>query len=285
MSFMVRAMTIEISQISKTYSLTQALQDISLRINSGEIVALIGPSGSGKSTLLRHIAGLELSDKNPDALIRVNGEAIQANGRLSRTARKIRSRVGVIFQQFNLVSRVSVKRNVLLGLLGQIPTWRGTLGWFNQAENQAAMTALQRVGLDELASQRASTLSGGQQQRVAIARSLMQQAKTVLADEPIASLDPKSAKSVMKHLRKLQRQDQTTVVITLHQVEYARKYCQRIIALSEGRIAFDGPVEALTDEVLHTLYGTSLSIDDDDDPESRSDLVMEKALTAQAASG
>lgn len=254
---------ITVNSLSKTFNKTQALSDISLRIQPGEIIALIGPSGSGKSTLLRHIAGLEKSDRSPDSDILISDKAIQKNGRYARDIRKIRTGIGVIFQQFNLVSRASVLTNVLIGCLGSIPNWRGTLGLFTKQEKMRAFEALDRVGLIELAYQRASTLSGGQQQRVAIARTMMQRADLILADEPIASLDPKSAKTVMRTLRELQKADGKTVIVTLHQVEYARRYCQRVVALVEGKIAFDGKAQVLTDEVLEQLYGTAMHDEDE----------------------
>lgn len=255
-------LSIRINSLSKTFKRTKALDEVSAEIQQGDLVALIGPSGSGKSTLLRHIAGLEVSDKNPQCEISVNGQTIQQAGRLSSGIRPKRARIGVIFQQFNLVSRLNVQTNVLIGALGRIPRWRGTLGLFNKQERAAALAALDRVGLKDLAYQRASTLSGGQQQRVAIARSMMQQADVILADEPVASLDPKSAKTVMRSLSDLRKIDGKTVVVTLHQVEYARKYCQRAIALVDGKVAFDGRASELTDTVLGTLYGTSMSEDD-----------------------
>lgn len=258
------SIAIQINRLTKTFHRTKALDSVSATINEGEIVALIGPSGSGKSTLLRHIAGLEISNRDNHSKITVNGDAIQEHGRLNRQARRIRSNIGVIFQQFNLIGRLSVLTNVQLGCLGSIPSWRGSLGLFNKAEKERALQALERVGLRELADQRASTLSGGQQQRVAIARSLMQGANLILADEPIASLDPKSAKQVMKALRNMRKEDGKTVVITLHQVEYARKYCKRAIALVDGRIDFDGPIKDLTDDILRDLYGTAMTDDDDD---------------------
>lgn len=256
---------VKITNLSKSFKRVKALREISTTIHEGEIVALIGPSGSGKSTLLRHIAGLEISDADQASNICIHGEIIQKAGALTRSARSIRSNIGVIFQQFNLINRMSVLSNVLLGLLGKIPRWRGTLGLFTREEKNRALMALDQVGLKAVANQRASTLSGGQQQRVAIARSMMQQAKVVLADEPIASLDPKSAKVVMKSLRKLQRKENKTVIITLHQVAYARKYCKRVIALVNGSIVFDGKSKDLTDEVLEKLYGTTMNDDDDDD--------------------
>lgn len=255
---------IEVFQLSKTFDSTVALNAVSSSFNSGEMVALIGPSGSGKSTLLRHLAGLETSDRQGSGEVKIAGQSMQKNGRLARDARRIRSNIGFIFQQFNLIGRLSVKTNVLLGCLGHIPAWRGCLGLFSATEQAQALDALARVGLKSLSQQRASTLSGGQQQRVAIARTLMQQANIVLADEPIASLDPKSAKIVMQNLRDMRAQDGRTVVVTLHQVEYARKYCQRVVALIKGEIAFDGKVTDLTDAVLQKLYGTEMSETHDD---------------------
>lgn len=275
-------MSIQVHSISKTFKRTLALDSVSIEIDKGDLVALIGPSGSGKSTLLRHIAGLEISDRDTGCAISINGNCIQAEGQLSNHVRKIRSGIGVIFQQFNLINRMDVLHNVLVGALGKVPRWRGTLGIFTRSEKQRAVKALERVGLLELAYQRASTLSGGQQQRVAIARTMMQQADIILADEPIASLDPKSAKSVMGNLRDLRKIDGKTVIITLHQVEYARKYCKRAIALVDGKIAFDGEVSELTDEVLESLYGTSMK-KDDDDPENESDRSFEPAPIALAA--
>src|SRR5699024_3677464 len=156
----------------------------------------IGASGSGKSTLLRHIAGLVCSDRQVGGSVRVLGRSIQQQGRLDGEVRRLRADIGYIFQQFNLVNRLSVLDNVQLGFLGRVPRWRGALGLFSPAQKQQALDALERVGLAGYAEQRASTLSGGQQQRVAIARALTQQAEVILADEPIASLDPESARKV-----------------------------------------------------------------------------------------
>lgn len=262
--------------LSKTFRNKPALKNISVSVASGEMVALIGASGSGKSTLLRHIAGLIQSDRDDRCKIHVGGRPVQADGRLSAEARDIRRDIGVIFQQFNLVNRLSVLTNVLTGVLGRIPALRGTLGLFTHAEMLAAMQALARVGIAETARQRASTLSGGQQQRAAIARAMVQGAKIVLADEPIASLDPASAKRVMQTLAEINENDGITVVVCLHQVEYARRYCPRTIALRDGEVAYDGPSEALTHEFLREIYG-----------EASEELVLpdvpEKAPAQQAA--
>ena len=185
----------------------------------------------------------------------VHGRAIQDGGVLAKDAKEIRRDIGLIFQQFNLVGRLSVLTNVLTGLLGRVPPARGTLNLFSREEKLMAMRALARVGIADKARQRASTLSGGQQQRAAIARAMVQQAKVLLADEPIASLDPASSKRVMESLATLNSADGVTVVVCLHQVEYARRYCPRTIALRDGEIAYDGPSEALSRAALQDLYG------------------------------
>lgn len=245
---------ISVRNLSKNFGKKRALDNVSIDIKPGEMVALIGASGSGKSTLIRHICGLE-TGQSGDSTIEVLGNPIQSDGRLSRGARELRRNVGVVFQQFNLVGRLSVLSNVLIGNLGRIPGWRGTLGVFTSEEKRIAREALARVGIAEVAWQRASTLSGGQQQRAAIARTLVQQSKILLADEPIASLDPSSARRVMEVLAAVNRENAITCVVSLHQVEYARRYCPRTIALRDGRIVFDGPSTALTNKSLVELYG------------------------------
>jgi len=247
---------VKVQSLSKTFSKsTIALQNVSLSIRSGEMVALIGASGSGKSTLLRHMAGLVESDRDPAACVTVFGEKIQYAGKILPAARKIRASVGVIFQQFNLIGRLSLLTNVLTGYLGVMPRLAGTLGLFSKEQKQVAMQALSRVGVASQALQRGSDLSGGQQQRAAIARTLVQGAKIIIADEPIASLDPSSARKVMDILDTLNREDNTTVIVSLHQVEYALKYCPRTVALRKGQVVYDGPSNALTPEFLGELYG------------------------------
>lgn len=248
---------IRVDRLNKSFGRKQALFDLALSVQPGEMVALIGASGSGKSTLLRHLAGLARGDAGS---IEVLGRQVQADGRLNGDVRRQRADIGYIFQQFNLVGRLSVMQNVLLGGLGRMPRWRGCLSLFNPEEKQRAMQALERVGLAEFAAQRASTLSGGQQQRVAIARALCQQAEVILADEPIASLDPESARKVMEILADINRRDGKTVVVTLHQVDYAVRYCQRAVALKGGRIHFDGSTESFNPDFLNDLYGGDLDI-------------------------
>ena len=246
---------IKIDGLSKTFGRRKALDNISLNVAPGEMVALIGASGSGKSTLIRHISGLVRADADELGHIAVHGQKIQELGGITSDARQIRRDIGVIFQQFNLVSRMSVLSNVLTGLLGRVPALRGTLGLFTRAEKLLAMQALDRVGIADTARQRASTLSGGQQQRAAIARAMVQGARVLMADEPIASLDPSSAKRVMESLSDLNRTDRVTVLVSLHQVDYARRYCPRTVALRNGAIAYDGPSDALDNQALRTLYG------------------------------
>jgi phosphonate transport system ATP-binding protein len=249
-------LAIAVDNLSKSFGKnTKALDDVSVSIGNGEMVALIGASGSGKSTLIRHIAGLVASDKDSCCKVQVFGKTVQSGGRIDREARQLRCRIGVIFQQFNLVNRLGLLTNVVIGVLGRIPTWRGTLGLFTKQEKLLAMEALARVGMDQYAGQRAGTLSGGQQQRAAIARALVQQAEVLLADEPIASLDPESARRVMDALAEINQQDKITVVVSLHQVAYAKKYCPRTIALRDGKVVFDGPSTRLTADFLRELYG------------------------------
>jgi phosphonate transport system ATP-binding protein len=245
--------------ISKSFQRgVRVLDDVSLTLDRGEMVALIGASGSGKSTLIRALAGLIAVDNarnDRDAgRISMMGEPIQQGGRLA-WGRAMRVRIGVIFQQFNLVPRLSVLTNVCFGLLGRLPLLRGSLGRFSDADKRKAMQALARVGIAEHALKRANELSGGQQQRAAIARSLVQGAELLIADEPIASLDPASARRVMDLIADMNRKDGLTVFISLHQVEYALKYCPRTIALKAGKIAYDGPSSALTPAFLNQLYG------------------------------
>ena len=247
---------IQIKQLTKTFKNAKGLDNINATVESGERVALIGSSGSGKSTLMRHISGLMCCDTDSGGQIEVLNHVMQRDGRLSRNARQVRAEVGVIFQQFNLVDRLSVMTNVLMGALGRVPTWRAVSNLYPPAERRLALESLARVGMVDKAWQRASTLSGGQQQRVAIARALTQKARVLLADEPIASLDPESSRVVMDILAQIHREDKITVVVSLHQVEYAIRYCPRTIALRHGRVVYDGPSTALTPSFLKEVYGS-----------------------------
>ena len=237
------------------------LKGVDMPIEEGEMVALMGPSGSGKSTLLRHVSGLVASDIRPECKVSVFGQTVQSGGQIQSDVRKIRAKIGFIFQQFNLVSRMSVLKNVLVGRLAQIPKYRSLFSLFTRDEKLSAIQALNRVGLSDQAAQRASTLSGGQQQRVAIARALQQQAKIILADEPIASLDPESARLVMETLRELNQKDQITVIVSLHQINFASQFCPRIVALKSGEIVFDGAAEDLSNDYLRWIYDSEDSLE------------------------
>ncbi len=246
------AQAITVSQLSKTFGARKALKSVDLTINPGEMAALIGPSGSGKSTLLRSLAGLNVGDAGR---VTIGGRTVQANGKVSSEIRAVRRGLGFIFQQFNLVGRLSLMTNVLIGSLGRVSGWRGTFGFFPADERAKAAAALDRVGLSEFGDRRASTLSGGQQQRGAIARALVQGAGVVLADEPIASLDPVSARRVMELLAKLNAEEGLTVVVSLHQVDAAVTFCKRVVAMRDGAVVYDGPPEGLTQPILREIYG------------------------------
>ncbi|HEX5380273.1 MAG TPA: phosphonate ABC transporter ATP-binding protein [Phenylobacterium sp.] len=248
------AAVLSVRNASKTFGARKALDGVSLNVSKGEMIALIGPSGSGKSTLLRSISGLQTIDGGP-GVIEAFGVSVQADGRVSKRVREARIRIGFIFQQFNLVGRLTLFSNVALGSLGRIPFVRGLFGAWPKETQSAAMAALARVGVAEYAAQRANTLSGGQQQRGAIARALVQKAKIILADEPVASLDPVSARKVMEILRELNRVDGLTVVVTLHQVDYALRYCDRVIALKAGKMVYDGLPSGLETRQLIDIYG------------------------------
>lgn len=244
---------IEVEQLSKRFGVKPALRDVSLRVERGEMVALLGASGSGKSTLLRHLNGMHRGHAGRVAVL---GRQVQDDGHLAADVRDIRSRVAMIYQQFNLVERLPVLTNVLAGALHRMPTWRWMLGRFSAEDCAQAMAALERVGIAGCAWQRASTLSGGQQQRAAISRALMQRAEIILADEPIASLDPESSRRVMQLLAELNRELGVTVLVSLHQIDYAFAFCPRTIALRHGEVVYDGPTAALSNERLQQLYGT-----------------------------
>lgn len=218
------------------------------------MVALVGSSGSGKSTLLRNINGLQVADKG---VVEIFGNQLQADGRLHSKARRLRSQVGFIFQQFNLVNRLTALENVLVGNLSKVSLGRSLFHQFTQSEKLRALAALERVGILEQAYKRASALSGGQQQRVAIARCLMQGAQVILADEPIASLDPESARKVMELLTRLNQDEGITVITSLHQVQMVRRYFDQVVALRDGVVKFEGLTIELDDARLNEIYGAA----------------------------
>lgn len=263
----MQAPLVDVKTISKTYTrkakaaggkaVHKALNNVSFCMTKPERVALIGPSGSGKSTLLRSISGLITTDRDSGS-VTVMGRTVQSGGRLGSEVRAARSTMGMIAQQFNLVGRLSLFTNVALGYLGKISGIRGLLGLWTAEEKQKVMRALDHVGVAAMAGQRANTLSGGQQQRGAIARAIVQDAQVVLADEPVASLDPVTARKVMKLLVELNERDNVGVIVTLHQVDYAKTYCNRILALKDGQIVYDGPSTGLSDDKLKEIYGAEI---------------------------
>ncbi|NEQ54318.1 MAG: phosphonate ABC transporter ATP-binding protein [Leptolyngbya sp. SIO3F4] len=245
---------VKVMGVSKSFKGQPALRDVSMQVSAGEMVALVGASGSGKSTLLRNLNGLQQADAGR---VEIFGNVLQLEGELHSKARQIRSQVGFIFQQFNLVNRLTALENVLVGNLSQVPMWRSLVRNFTKTEKMRALAALERVGILNQAHKRASALSGGQQQRVAIARCLMQGARIILADEPIASLDPDSARKVMELLTILNEEQGITVVTSLHQVQVVQRYFKRSVALRQGEVCFDGFTVDLDAARLNSIYGSA----------------------------
>lgn len=239
-----------LEHLSKTYAgATPALDDVSLEVRDGEFLVLIGLSGSGKSTLLRCINRLVEPTSG-----RVLLEGFDITAARGADLRKVRRSIGMIFQQFNLVRRLSVLTNVLSGRLGYVSPWQGLMRYFGEDDYRRALINLDRVGLRERAHQRADRLSGGQQQRVAIARALMQEPKIMLADEPVASLDPATSHSVLKYLQQINREGMT-VICSLHFLSLARTYGTRVIALKGGRLMFDGSPAEIDAHRFQQIYG------------------------------
>lgn len=236
--------------VSKTYNnVTKALQDVTFSLEEGEFVSIIGPSGAGKSTLLRCVN--RLVDASQGAIF-FDGQDVTKAGK--KELRQLRTKTGMIFQHYNLVDRLSVIENVLHGLLGQKSTFSGMAGHYTESEKAEAFQIIQEMGLAEQAYKRCDELSGGQKQRVGIARAIMQKPKLILCDEPIASLDPKSSKVIMDHLKKINQTKKITCLVNLHQVDVAVKYSERIIGVSGGRIVYDGPSSQLTTGMIHEIY-------------------------------
>lgn len=240
-----------IENLSKTYDNGfQALKNINLEIPDGQFVAIIGLSGSGKSTLLRCIN--RLIDPTEGRII---WDGLDVTAATDDELRQIRRRIGMIFQQFNLVKRSTVLNNVMTGRLGYINPIYSLINYFPKGEKARAMAALERVGIAEKANNRASALSGGQQQRVGIARALMQEPELMLADEPVASLDPATSHSVMKYLQLLNEQDGITILCSLHFLSLARAYADRVIALKDGELRFDGLPKDIDEDRFRMIYG------------------------------
>ncbi|MDN3442701.1 phosphonate ABC transporter ATP-binding protein [Microbacterium sp. APC 3901] len=241
---------IRLDGVTKTFGTTTALKNASLQVSRGEIVVLLGLSGSGKSTLLRHLDGLEVPTSGD---IEVLGSQVPTLK--GKALRRLRSRVGFIFQQFELVPSLTVLENVLTGSLSEVRGPRLGLWGYSKAAKLRALEHLDRVGLLDRAYQRSDTLSGGQQQRVAIARALMQKPDILLADEPVASLDPESSDQVMALIREIAADEGLTVVCSLHQVDLAISWADRIVGLRHGEIVLDTPTGDLTKAEVMEIYG------------------------------
>ncbi len=241
---------LSIKNLVKVYGKdTRALNGISLDFYPGEFIVIIGPSGAGKSTFIRCINRLV----NPsEGEIIFDGQHLeQLNG---RKLRKERSKIGMIFQHYNLVGRTNVIKNVLHGQLSNIPLYKSLLGLYRHEDKQEAVELLKKVGLQDQIYKRADELSGGQMQRVGICRAILQRPKLLLADEPIASLDPLSANIVMQQLHTISNEKKLTCIVNLHQVDYAKKYATRIIGIKKGTVVFDGAPSQLTDEMIQNIY-------------------------------
>ncbi|MBT3248264.1 MAG: phosphonate ABC transporter ATP-binding protein [Actinobacteria bacterium] len=232
----------------------KALRNLDLTIDDGEFVVIVGLSGAGKSTLLRALNGLVPATEGS---ITVGG--VEVVGASAATLRQVRSNIGMIFQTFNLVNRTTVLNNVLMGRLSAVPAWRSTFGLWPAQEREKAMQSLERVGIVEKAYVRASDLSGGQQQRVGIARALAQEPTVMLADEPVAALDPVTSRQVMGDLQRINQDLGITTLINLHFLDLAREYGQRLIGLREGQLVFDGDIADVTDKTFQEIYGRSIT--------------------------
>jgi len=239
-----------IEGLSRRFGSKLAVDDVSLQIESGRFIGVIGRSGAGKSTLLRMINRLETSTAG--AIRYGDVDVVKLRG---RALSNWRARCAMIFQQFNLVGRLDVLTNVLVGRLNRASTLRSVLQLWSEADIALALSALEQLDIANLASQRADSLSGGQQQRVAIARALVQEPELILADEPIASLDPRNTRVVMDALQRINRHHGITVLCNLHSLELARGYCDRLIGMANGRVVFDGAPATLTAAAAHELYG------------------------------
>ena len=245
---------LEVKNLTKIYDDgTVALRDVSFRVEEGEFLIIIGLSGSGKSTLLRCIN--RLIEPTEGQIIWDGADITAAE---PTELRQIRRQIGMIFQQFNLVNRSTVLTNVMAGRLGYVSQWPSLLHRFSKADREMAVQAIERMGITEQAHKRADELSGGQQQRVGIARALMQQPRIILADEPVASLDPVLAHSILEHLEELNQEDDITILCSLHYLDLVQRYATRVIGLREGRIVYRGTQEdirRMTDEEFKDIYG------------------------------
>ena len=250
---------IQFNGVEVTYKTgLKALKGVTLEIPRGQFVVVVGLSGAGKSTLIRTVNNLVVPSAGG---VTVNGANVTAAR--GQELRRIRSDIGMIFQTFNLVKRSSVLRNVLAGRLGDLPSWRGVSGLFPRADLALAHDCLARVGIPEKAFVRADALSGGQQQRVGIARALAQKPSVMLADEPVASLDPPTSHAVMSDLKRIAREDGITTIVNLHFIDMAREYADRIVGMRDGLVVFDGDPAEASDSVFEDIYGRPIDREKD----------------------
>lgn len=246
---------LSIKDLVKSYDgKTNALDHLDLELSDGEFVVVIGPSGSGKSTLIRSINHL-VEPTSGDIMF--DGQDLSTLSK--KELRKTRTKIGMIFQNYNLIDRSNVLKNVLHGKLGKLSQWETIFGRFSQEDKEQAVALLQEVGLEDHLYKRADELSGGQMQRVGICRALMQEPKLLLADEPIASLDPASSKVVMDQLYRITQRQGLTCIVNLHQVEVAKEYATRIIGIHKGKVVFNGKPTELTDEMISHIYENKLA--------------------------
>ena len=244
---------LKFNNVTKYYSNgIHALKNVNFEVNEGEFISIIGPSGSGKSTILRSINKLITITDGEITL-----EGVCVNKQKGKNLRRLRRNIGMIFQNYNLVYSLSVFQNVLHGCLGYIKGLKGIFGIYSESEKKKALGLLEELGISQYAYNKASDLSGGQKQRVGIARAIMQNPKVLLCDEPIASLDPSSAKTIMDLLKGMSQKRNIACIVNLHQLDVALKYSTRIIGLSKGEIVFDGTPAELTDEAIERIYNTS----------------------------
>lgn len=246
---------IKFEKVSKVYpNGYKALNNVTLEINQGEFVAIIGLSGAGKSTLLRTINRMH---DITDGKLTVND--MEVNNLRGRELRRFRRKIGMVFQSFNLVTRTTVIKNVLTSRVPDMPLWKSIIGLYSKADKIIALEALDKVGILDKAYIRADQLSGGQQQRVALARTLAQKPEIILADEPVAALDPVTAGQVMDDFKKINKEMNISVLINIHHVDLALKYCDRVIGIKAGEIVYDGPSKDVDHEVLKEIYGRELA--------------------------
>ncbi len=242
---------IKFRNVDKTYpGGVQALKNVTLDIEQGEFIAIIGLSGAGKSTLIRTVN--RMHDITGGSL-NVNGHEV--NDLKGKDLRRFRRRIGMVFQSFNLVSRTTVIKNVLASRVPDMPLWKSMLGLYSREDKIKALEALDKVGILEKAYTRADQLSGGQMQRVAVARTLAQDPQIILADEPVASLDPVTAAQVMGDFKRINQELNITIIINIHHVDLALRYADRVIGIKAGEIVYDGPAGQVDDAVLETIYG------------------------------